>query len=226
MSRSIEDRLPKSIIVKDISSIYRSNLMPELSQYPDDEIKVYTLMEAVRLRPKLHLKDIQIPDELILATLCHAIDEVLDGKCNWIKIEIDREIVNIEYDTGMSLYKTPSGRTAADLMMTVLYACHNMKKHLEVGAKYCQTGLAIVNAYCDRFEIETISHDKIGTQVYIQGESDRDFSITNCHDADRTRFRFMLDRDLVGDYQFDLGRLQSQVLELARELNIKITIES
>ena len=199
--------------------------MEEITQYFDDDIQVFPWQDAIRFRPKIYLKDIQIPDGLIIETLCHAIDEVLDSKCSWIKIAIDGERVNVEYDAGISLEIRSSGRSAADLMMTELYACHNQKKYLEVGVKYCRIGLAAANVFCDRFEIETISQGKIGTQVYIKGAADRNFSISESNEADKTRLSFTLDREMVGDYQFDIDRLRSKVLELAQELNIKVTID-
>ena len=199
--------------------------MTKTTQYSDDYIEVIPGLDAVRVRPQIYLKDIQVPDELIFQALCHAIDEALDGKCSWIKIEIDRQLVNVEYNAGISLWITPSGRSTAEIMMTVLHACHNMKKHLDVGAKYCTLGLAVMNAFCDQFEIETISQGKIGTQVYIKVAADRNFLISESNEVDKTKFSFTLDREMVGDYQFDVDRLRSKVLELAQELNIKITID-
>jgi DNA gyrase/topoisomerase IV subunit B len=197
--------------------------MAEITEY-DDDIQVFTMLEAIRLRPQTYLEGIEIPDGLIIQMLCHAIDEVFDGKCSWIKIEIDRELVRIEYDAGISLEIRPSGRSVADMMMTELYACHNLKKHLEVGEKYCRLGLAAVTAFCDRFEIETIWHGKIGTQIYIKGAADRDFDISDFKGIDKTKFIFMLDKEIVGNYQFDLDRLRLKALELAQELSIEITI--
>jgi DNA gyrase/topoisomerase IV subunit B len=197
--------------------------MAETPEY-DDDIQVLTGLEAIRIRPQVYLKGIEIPDGLIIQTLCHAIDEVFDGKCSWIKIEIDRELVTIEYNAGISLEIRPSGRSVADLMMTELYACHNLKKHLEVGEKYCRLGLAAVTAFCDRFEIETVWHGKIGNQIYIKGAAEQDFAISNSPEIDKTKFIFVLDRELVGDYQFDFDRLRLKLLELAQELNIEITI--
>jgi DNA gyrase/topoisomerase IV subunit B len=137
-------------------------------QYDDSIIVVRELPDAILYRPHLHLGDLEREDlfnDFIFEALCHAIDESLDDRCKHINIDVDRSgVVTVRYDAGIPL-------NIANGLLTSLYACHNLKKHIEVGSNYCQIGLAVLNAVCSEFQVDIICNGKHGKQTYIKGKA-------------------------------------------------------
>jgi DNA gyrase/topoisomerase IV subunit B len=115
------------------------------------EIEVLPGLEAVRRRPQLYLGELgreDLFDDLILESLCHAIDEAMDSNCHDISIRLETaDAILVRYDAGINLELHPkSGKRLVDILLTELRACHNLKKHMKVGSEYCQYGLAVLNA--------------------------------------------------------------------------------
>jgi DNA gyrase/topoisomerase IV subunit B len=194
----------------------------------DDDIVVLEGVDAIRCRPGLYLGVLEredLFDNLIFEALCHAIDEAIDDSCKYINIEIDRAgIVSIQYDACMSLEIQNSGKPKADDYFTKLYACHNLKKHIEVGSKYCQHGLYLFHAVCSEFSVDIVHNGKRGRQTYIKGKTEQDFAITDTNEICRTQFRFSFDEELLGKHEIHHDRLQLKADELIQDFGLKIEI--
>jgi DNA gyrase/topoisomerase IV subunit B len=191
------------------------------SQSDESEIVVIETIDVIRCRTHLFLGKLErddLFDDLIFEALCHAIDEAIDGSCKYIEIGIDRtDIVHVEYDASISL-------KVANTFFNTLYACHNLKKHIEVGSKYCQHGLVALNAVCSEFQVDIIHKGQWGRQTYLKGKAERDFIISDTYEVDRTQFRFKFDEELLGKHEIHLDQLQVKAEELMHDFNIKIEI--
>jgi DNA gyrase/topoisomerase IV subunit B len=132
------------------------------SSYSVENIQVLQGLEYVRRRPHLYVGELgreELFDDLILEALCHAIDEAVDLNCKQIAIDIKSSgTVLIQYDAGISLDIHPkSGKRTVHVLLTSIGACHNLKKHTEVGSEYCRYGLAVLNAMCSEFQVSLLA---------------------------------------------------------------------
>ncbi len=193
------------------------------------EIEILSSVEAVRCRPWMWLGELKrenLFEDLILEALCHAIDEALDQRCKHIQISIEPAgTVFLQYDAGIPLtIHSKTGRPDADVFLTELLACHNLKKHIEVGSNYCQYGLAALNAVCSEFRVDTVCDGLRGQQVYIQGKAARDFIISASNDRDQTQFRLIFDEALLGHHEIQLDRLQVKAERIEQDFAVKLDI--
>ena len=202
--------------------------MQDESEYDDGDIVVLEGLDAIRCRASMYLGRLEredLFDDLIFEALCHAIDEALDDRCKHINIDINRAgIVSIQYNACMSLELKRNGKPEADSYFSELYACHNLKKHIEVGSKYCRHGLYLLNAVCSELQVDIVARGKWGKQTYIKGKADRDFVISDSSESDRTQFQFRFDEELLGKHNIHLDGLQLKADELMQDLGVKVSI--
>lgn len=197
--------------------------MEEQSPHNSAQGLALSLSKAIRRNPDRFLGNLErdgLLEELAFESLCHAIDEAIDGNCTQIRVAVDREMVVVEYDAGISLDIHPiAGGVFADVIFTELLACSNHKKHIEIGSKYCRYGLAVLNAACSQFQVDTIANGKQGIQTYFQGKAQESFDICSCDRKDRTVLRFKLDRELLGNCDLSIERLRIKASTLMQDLS-------
>jgi DNA gyrase subunit B len=199
-------------------------------KYSREEIKVISGQEAVRKRSSMYLggdpSEPAIQNQMVQQCLCHALDEHINGICTNIAILLGVSEFQIEYDAGMSLEMiSEDGICVAELIMTRLHACQNMKKNLEVGGKFCEIGIMVVNALSSQLEIETASKNHIGKQTYSKGFPLSHFEIKEYEGKEFTKLRVKPDLCLFHKINFDKVGLQkwvSQIRQAMPELIISI----
>jgi DNA gyrase/topoisomerase IV subunit B len=193
------------------------------------EINIIEGLEIIRCRPSAYLGDLErgdLFDDLIFEALCHSIDEAIEGNCTKIQITIETAgSILVQYNAGMSL-AIDQGKPLAETLLTVLHACHNLKKNIEIGSRYCQFGLAVLNAVCSEFQVDTVCNNQQGSQFYRQGKPEQDFIIVASNIIDQTRFRFILDKELLGHHEINLDNLRSKALELMQNTILDVLITS
>jgi DNA gyrase/topoisomerase IV subunit B len=203
--------------------------------YSANEIQVLPGLAHVRRRPQMYIGDLNresLFEDLILESLCHAIDEAIEGRCKNIQIAEGNAIVCVQYDAGMPLTLTKSGKPIAHHLLATIGACHNLKKNIEVGSKYCQYGLAVLNALCSSFQVYTVHDGQCGQQEYIKGDSEltdeqyeeKNFTISASNEVEHTRFRFILDEELLGSHTIKLDSLQNRIGELMEDFAMQLQI--
>jgi DNA gyrase/topoisomerase IV subunit B len=195
------------------------------------EIFILEGLDAIRCRINMYLGELEREDlfeDLVFEALCHAIDESVDNNCKNIQIYIEdiSGAVSIHYDAGISLdINTNTGKSLVVSLFTELLACHNLKKHIEVGSKYCQYGLAVLNAVCSHLEVDTIKRGQRSLQTYIKGKLTEDFLVpSKLEDTERTNIRFFFDDELLGKHEIHLDRLKLKAQELIQDCGLKIDI--
>lgn len=168
--------------------------------------------------------DLKNLNVLVLDALCHAVDEYFDHNCNEISIGIDKNLMVIEYDAGMSL-EISHGLTRAECIMTKIGACSNEKKHLEVGAEFCHLGMATINAVTDRCEVNTICDQQSGHLVFEKGYTVLTEVTPGENAKDFTKISFEMSRDIFGDSIFEINDLQARINLLKEKLpNLKLEL--
>lgn len=142
-------------------------------KYTEDEIKVVSASEHVRLRPKMYFETCfseESLDALPFEVLCHALDEHMDGNCSEINISVQRDSFSVNYNTGISLETAIcEDLSYAEMIFTQIRACSNLKKHLTVGDEFCKLGMATINFASEKCELITYSKDKKGTFTFENG---------------------------------------------------------
>ncbi|MBE7382761.1 MAG: hypothetical protein F6J95_015270 [Leptolyngbya sp. SIO1E4] len=193
------------------------------------EIEILPGLEAVRRRPQLYVGELKrkdLFDDLILESLCHAIDEAVDSNCHTISIQLEPTgAIFVQYDASISLEIHPkSGKRFADVLLTEISACHNLKKRIEIGSEYCQYGLAVLNTLCYEFQVKTVWRGQCGSQFYAEGKKDKDFVISPSDSADNTIFRFFFDEQLLGHHEVHLNNLQMKMEKLEQAMGSQLHI--
>lgn len=142
-------------------------------KYTCDSIQTVSSREHVRMRPKLYFEKCFSEcslDVLPFEVLCHAFDEYFDGNCKQIELLFDANSFSVKYDTGMSLEEKEEGLTYAEVILTELMACSNLKKHLAVGQEFCNLGMATINFAAERLELTTVWKDRKGVFLFEKGQ--------------------------------------------------------
>lgn len=143
-------------------------------KYTADDIQALDGRIHVQMRPKLYFEKCfseNTLNSLPFEVLCHAFDEYFDKNCNEIELTIWKNSFLIRYNAGMSLSTKNDNLTNAEIIMTKIGACSNLKKHLAVGQEFCNLGMAIINSASKTCKLTTHWKNKKGTFEFEYGET-------------------------------------------------------
>lgn len=158
-------------------------------------------LEMVRRRPMMYIGSFGTKAILsfMLEALCHALDEATEGLCNEITILYNAPFgLYIKYNYPMPLEThLKSGRTKAEIMLTVIGACSNLKKNTKIGDIYCQAGMAALTALCKTMYVYTSNKKEAYEFLFSNGKEKRIKTI-NSIGSMHTTINFSLDNDLLG----------------------------
>ncbi|MBX7226344.1 MAG: hypothetical protein K1X55_09960 [Chitinophagales bacterium] len=143
----------------------------------EDSIRALEVGEHIRMRPKMYFEKCfseNSLDSLPFEVLCHAFDEYFDGNCDEIELTVWKNSFSIKYNSGMSLEKYINENiTKAEIIMTEIRACSNLKKHLAVGQEFCGLGMATINFASDKCKLTTVWNNLKGTFEFQNGKTIR-----------------------------------------------------
>ncbi len=199
-------------------------------EYNSSEIEVLKGLEPIRRRPALYLGDLDAPNlttRLAFQTLCHAVDEFIDGNCKKIQIRVSDNKVVTRYDVGLPLepHSAADDLPAAMIFLALHMGCHNQKKNIEVGSELCELGLATLNGVCNRLFASTSSRGKYAEFLFEKGELKNTPNPIDTDKEDYTEIEIELDDSILEDTKFDISKILTKSTKIIDKYSIPITVE-
>lgn len=198
-------------------------------EYTEDSIKSISPGEHVRLRPNMYFGCFEENslDSLAFEIACHAFDEYFDGKCTELRLSVWRNACKIWYNAGMSLQPMQyENITHLEAIMTVFFTCSNLKKHLAVGQKHCNTGIAAINFGSEKCHVTTHWKGKKGIFTFEHGETVSRNIEACARKLTWTEIHIQPNPAVFGDLQFSSQGIAERVQEIREELkNLNFVVE-
>ncbi len=191
-------------------------------QYDAKSIKVLEGIEAVRKRPGMYIGDTveRGYHHLVYEIVDNAVDEALAGHCKNIKISIHTdESITVEDDgRGIPVGKHKSGKSALEVVMTVLHAGGKFDgTSYKVAGGLHGVGASVVNALSSQCSVEVKRDGKIWKQSYEKGRPLSEVKSSGNAETTGTKVTFKPDREIFKDenttYKFET--LSNRFRELA-----------
>ncbi len=196
--------------------------------YRADKIKVLEGLEAVRKRPAMYIGSTGPTGlhHLVYEVVDNSIDEALGGFCDLIDVtvHIDNSITVVDNGRGIPVDEHASGKSAAEVVMTVLHAGGKFdNKSYRVSGGLHGVGVSVVNALSEALDLEIWRDGQVYRQSYARGRPTKGIETIGTTKRRGTKVTFKADERVFETIVYSFDTLAHRLRELAF-LNAGITI--
>ena len=195
-----------------------------MANYDETSIKILEGLEAVRKRPGMYIgsTDKRGMHHLVWEIVDNAIDEVINGYGNYIKVIInkDNSITVADNGRGIPIGMHSSGKSTPEVIFTILHAGGKFNEDgYKVSGGLHGVGASVVNALSSWVEVKVYQHGKINFIRFENGGKAVDSlkEIGDCSlERTGTTVTFKPDPKIFTETQeFDYEVLKNRARELA-----------
>ncbi|MCD6279701.1 DNA topoisomerase (ATP-hydrolyzing) subunit B [Candidatus Micrarchaeota archaeon] len=206
------------------------NVNEPQDEYTAKDIVVLKGLDAVRRRPAMYIGDTGTRGlhHLIYEVVDNSIDEAMAGYCDDIEVVIrkDNSVRIKDNGRGIPISKHESGKSALEIVMTVLHAGGKFKRGAyQVSGGLHGVGLSVVNALSEWTVAQVYRDGKIYQQAYKRGIPEYEVKVVGESDHTGTIITFKPDAEIFKDINFNYDIIESRLRELAfLNKGVKITL--
>lgn len=193
----------------------------DTARYEAEDIQVLEGLEAVRKRPAMYIGTTgpRGLHHLVYEVVDNSIDEVLAGACKKISVVIlsDGSLSVDDDGRGIPVDEVPgTGKHAVEVVMTKLHAGGKFGgKGYKVSGGLHGVGVSVVNALSSWLEVEVKRDGKRFHQRYEGGDPVTKLVYLGPADRTGTYVRFLPDKTIFEDINFNFDVLSNRLRELA-----------
>ncbi len=202
------------------------------TNYGVEQIRVLEGLEAVRLRPGMYVGSTGPKGlhHLVYEVVDNSIDEALQGRCDEIKVKINKDGSVTVVDNGMGIpvdTHPKTGKSTVETVLTVLHAGGKFDSNVyKVSGGLHGVGVSVVNALSEWLEARVRRDGKEYVQRFERGVAVTELNIEGSADDSGTTITFKPDALIFDDINFKYETLEYRLRELAfLNKGIKIMFE-
>ena len=200
------------------------------ADYSASNIQVLKGLEAVRKRPAMYIGDITLRGlhHLVYEIVDNSIDEAMAGFCTHVQVSINEdESITVEDDgRGIPVGKHASGKSALEVIMTVLHAGGKFDKDTyKVSGGLHGVGASVVNALSHWCKVNVARDGKLYEQTYNIGVPDGPIKEIGKSKKTGTTTTFLADDTIFREVKYNFDTLAKRLRDLAfLNKGLKITL--
>lgn len=191
------------------------------NNYDAGNIRVLEGLEPVRLRPGMYIGSTSSRGlhHLVYEVVDNSVDEALAGRCDYIKVKIDKDnVVTVEDDgSGIPVKEHPTThKSTLETVLTVLHAGGKFDDSAyKVSGGLHGVGVSVVNALSEYLIAEVKRDGHVYRMEFARGEVTKDIEIIGDSKETGTTITFKPDAEIFDTVIFERQILENRFREMA-----------